>query len=112
MLTTNRGGGWGGVGDRQSCDWASDVAGVIKRVGDDRIVDEHEEGQVGQEVEQVQGGNVLQLPSDGGLLFQVDPTSLQLQEQLLSADEAPLNTNILLLFLQEKQEQLLHESRY
>lgn len=75
-------------------------------------MDEHEEGQVGQEVEQVQGGNVLQLPSDGGLLFQVDPTRLQLQEQLLSTDEALLNSDALLLLLQEKQEQLLHESRY
>lgn len=88
----------------------SEVAGVVERVGDDGLVDEHEEGQVGQEVQQVQRGNVLQLQPDGCLLLQMDPPGLQLQEQLLCADEALPNLYVSSLLLQEKQEQLLHES--
>lgn len=87
----------------------SKVAGVIKRVGNHRLVNEHEEGQVGQEVQQVQRRNVLQLQSDGHLLIQVDAPGLQLQQQLLCADEALLSTRIALLVLQEEQEKLLQE---
>lgn len=87
------------------------MAGVVEGVGDDRLVNEHEEGQVGQEVQQVQGGNVLQLQSDGRLLLQMDSPGLQLQKQLLCADEAPLSPGASSLLLQEEQEQLLHESQ-
>lgn len=76
-------------------------------------MDEHEEGQVGQEVQQVQRGDVLQLQSDGRLLLQTDPTGLQLQEQLLGADEALLRSSCSSsssLLLQEEQEQLLNGS--
>lgn len=88
----------------------SKVAGVTEGVGDHRLVNEHEEGQVGQEVEQVQRGNVLQLQPDGHLLLQVDAAGLQLKQQLLSTDEAFLNACVaLLLVLQEEQEKLLQE---
>lgn len=83
---------------------------VVEGVGDDRLVDEHEERQVGQEVQQVQRGNVLQLQSDGRLLLQADPPGLQLQEQLLGADEAALSSGFSSLLLQQEQEQLLHRS--
>lgn len=72
-------------------------------------MNEHEERQVGQEVEQVEGRDVLQLQSDGRLLLQVDPSGLQLQQQLLGADEALLSTAVSSLLLQEEQEQLLRE---
>jgi len=68
-------------------------------------VDEHEERQVGQEVQQVQGGDALQLQPHGRIL--VDPPGLQLQEELLRADEASGGSSFFLL-LQEEQEQLLH----
>lgn len=83
------------------------AGGVVQRVGDDRLVYEHEEGQVGQEVQQVQRGDALQLQPDGGLLLQADPPGLQLQEQLLGADEALLEARVSSLLLQEEQEQLL-----
>lgn len=70
-------------------------------------MNDHEQGQVGQEVQQVQGWNVLQLQPDGRLLLQVDPPGLQLQEQLLGADEALLDPRVSSLLLQEEQEQLL-----
>lgn len=70
-------------------------------------MNEHEEGQVGQEVQQVQWRNVLQLQSDGGLLVQMDATGLQLQQQLVTADEALLSAWVFPLPLQEEQEQLL-----
>ena len=88
------------------------MVGVIQRVGDDRLVNEHEEGQVGQEVQQVERGNVLQLQSDGGLLLQADPPGLQLQQQLLAADEALLSSRVVALLLQQEQEQLLQESEF
>lgn len=75
-------------------------------------MNEHEQGKVGQEVQQVQGWNVLQLQSDGRLLLQVDPPGLQLQEQLLSTDEALLDRRVSSLLLQEEQEQLLLGSPY
>lgn len=75
-------------------------------------MNEHEEGQIGQEVQQVQRGNVLQLPSDGRFLLQTDPSSLQLQKQLLGTDEAPLRSRFSSLLLKQEQEQLLHESEH
>lgn len=72
-------------------------------------MNEHEERQVGQEVEQVEGRDVLQLQPDGRLLLQVDPSGLQLQQQLLGADEALLSAAVSPLLLQEEQEQLLRE---
>lgn len=75
-------------------------------------MNDHEQGQVGQEVQQVQGWNVLQLQSDGRLLLQVDSPGLQLQEQLLGADEALLDPHVSPLLLQEEQEQLLPGSGY
>lgn len=50
---------------------------------------------------------MLELQSDGRLLLQVDPAGLQLQEQLLCADESLLSSCVSLLLLQEEQEQLL-----
>lgn len=75
-------------------------------------MNEHEERQVGQEAQEVQGGDVLELQSDGGLLLQMDPPDLQLQKQLLCADEAALSSDLPVLLLQEEQEQLLQESRH
>lgn len=72
-------------------------------------MNEHEERQVGQEVEQVEGRDVLQLQPDGRLLLQVDPSGLQLQKQLLGTDEALLSAAVSSLLLQEEQEQLLRE---
>lgn len=73
-------------------------------------MNEHEEGQVGEKVQQIQGWDVLQLPSDGCLLVQMDSPGLQLQKELLRTDEALLsNSCIFSLLLQEEQEQLLHE---
>lgn len=86
------------------------MTGVIEGVGDHRLVNEHEERQIGQEIQQVQRGNVLQLQPDGRLLLQVDPPSLQLQKQLLSTDEALLSSRFSSLLLQQEQEELLHES--
>lgn len=73
-------------------------------------MDEHEERKVGQEVKEVQGWNVLQLLQDSGLLLQADPTGLQFQQKLFWADEALMTGGISSLLIQEKQEQLLHES--
>lgn len=73
-------------------------------------MDEHEERKVGQEVKEVQGWNVLQLLQDSGLLLQADPTGLQFQQKLFWADEALMTSGISSLLIQEKQEQLLHES--
>lgn len=73
-------------------------------------MDEHEKRKVGQEVKEVQGWNVLQLPQDSGLLLQTDPTGLQLQQKLFWADEALMTGGISALLIQEKQEQLLRES--
>lgn len=70
-------------------------------------MNDHEQGQVGQEVQQVHGWNALQLQPDGRLLLQVDSPGLQLQEQLLGADEALLDPRVSSLLLQEEQEQLL-----
>lgn len=53
---------------------------------------------------------MLQLQSDGRLLLQTDSPGLQLQEQLLCADEALLSSGVSSLLLQEEQEQLLHGS--
>lgn len=50
---------------------------------------------------------MLQLQPDGRLLLQMDPPGLQLQEQLLRTDEAPLSSGVSSLLLQEEQEQLL-----
>jgi len=86
------------------------VFGIIKRVGDDGLVNEHEERQVSQEVQQVKWRNALQLQSDCCLLLQMDSPGLQLQEELLAADEALLSSRISLLLLQQEQEQLLKES--
>lgn len=74
-------------------------------------MNEHEEGQVGQEVQQVEGGNVLELQSDGRLLLQLDSPGLQLQKQLLGTDEALLSADLPSLVLQEEQEELLQESQ-
>lgn len=68
----------------------SEVIGVVQRVGDHRVVDENEQGQVGQEAQQVQGAHALEFLSDDCFLFRVDPPGLQLQQQLLCADEALL----------------------
>lgn len=68
-------------------------------------MDEHEKRKVGQEVKEVQGWNVPQLPQGSGLLLQTDPTGLQLQQELLGAD-----LSISWLLIQEEQEQLLRES--
>lgn len=65
-------------------------AGVVQRVGDDGLVDEHEERQVGQEVQQVQRRKTLQLQPDGRLLLQTDTPGFQLQQELLGADESTL----------------------
>lgn len=89
---------------------SSEVAGVTERVGDHRLVDEHEEGQIGQEVQQVQWGNALQFKPDGRLLLQMDAASPQLQKQLLTADEAPSSSRDILLLLQEEEEKLLQRS--
>lgn len=67
-------------------------------------MNEHEEGQIGQEVQQVQWGNVLELQSDGRLLLQMDSPGLQLQKQLLGTDEALLSSVLPPLLLQEEQE--------
>lgn len=75
-------------------------------------MNEHEEGQVGQEVQQVQGRDVLQLQSDGRLLLQMDSAGLQLQKQLLCADEALLSSGVPSLLFQEEQEQLLQQPQY
>lgn len=65
-------------------------AGVVQRVGDDGLVDEHEERQVGQEVQQVQRRKTLQLQPNGRLLLQTDTPGFQLQQELLGADESTL----------------------
>ena len=72
-------------------------------------MDEHEQRKVGQEVKEVQGWTVPQLPQDGGLLLQTDAAGLQLQQKLFWADEALLGAGISSLLIQEKQEQLLRE---
>ncbi|KAG9345677.1 hypothetical protein JZ751_008821 [Albula glossodonta] len=56
----------------------SQTPGVIQWVGDDRTVDEEEEGQVGQEIEQVQGADVTELPLDDLLVLRPDPARPQL----------------------------------
>lgn len=73
-------------------------------------MDEHEERQVGQEVQEVQGWKVLQLAQGGGLQLQPDPAGPQLQLKLLGADEAPRSAGLSWLLIQEKQEELLRES--
>lgn len=73
-------------------------------------MDEHEEGKVGQEIEQVQGRNALQLPFHGGLQLQAHPAGLQLQQQLLWADEASTAGGVPSLLVQKEQEQLLRGS--
>lgn len=73
-------------------------------------MDEHEKREVGQEVKEVQGWNVLQPPQDSGLLLQTDPTGLQLQQKLFWAQEALKTAGLSSLLIQEKQEQLLRES--
>lgn len=73
-------------------------------------MDEHEERQVGQEVQEVQGRKALQLVQGGGLPLQPDPTGPQLQLKLRGADEAPTSAGASWLLIQEKQEELLRES--
>lgn len=71
-------------------------------------MDEHEKRKVGQEVKQVQGRKVLQLPQEGGIL-QPDPAGLQLQQELLRPEDARRSGGggASSLLVQEKQEQLL-----
>lgn len=83
------------------------MSGVVEGVGDDRLVDEHEEGQVGQEAQQVQRGEALELQPDGRLLLQADAAGLQLQEQLLGTDEPLPGPRVAPPLLQEEQEQSL-----
>lgn len=54
----------------------SQVAGVIQWVGDDRVVDEDKERQVGQEVHQVKGADMSELASDSFFVILVDASSL------------------------------------
>lgn len=85
----------------------SQVAGVIQRVGNNRIVDEDEEGQVSKEVKQVEGAKASQFTPDLFLVFLTDPTCLQLHKQLFSTDVTLWCLSALRLALQQEQEQLL-----
>lgn len=85
----------------------SQVAGIIQWIGYDGVVDEDEEGQVCEEVEQVEGAKATEFTSDLFLVFLMDPSCLQLDKQLFSTDTTLWCLGNLRLALQQEQEQLL-----
>lgn len=85
----------------------SQVARVIQRVGNDGVVDEDEEGQVCEEVKQVEGAKATEFTPDLFLLLLTDPPCLQLHKQLFSTDTTLWCLAALRLALQQEQEQLL-----
>src|SRR4029434_9259330 len=64
----------------------SQIGCVVQWVVDHGVVNEDEEGQVGEEVEQVQSAQVCEFPQHGLFLVAAQSRGLQLEEKLLRAE--------------------------